>query len=51
MTDVADAGAGRGASSGVGFAIPVDQVRGLVQQALTYGKVPSPLSIFMCRVA
>ena len=37
--------AGRGASSGVGFAIPVDQVTGLVQQALTYGKVGSSLAL------
>ena len=31
--------AGKGSSSGVGFAIPVDQVKGLVQQILQFGKV------------
>lgn len=30
---------GKGSSSGVGFAIPVDQVKGLVQQILQFGKV------------
>ena len=39
--------AGRGASSGVGFAIPVDQVTGLVQQALTYGKVGPSLAFIL----
>jgi S1-C subfamily serine protease len=32
-----------GASSGVGFAIPIDQARGLVEQILTYGKVVRPV--------
>lgn len=35
--------AGRGASSGVGFAIPIDQVKGLVEQILTYGRVMRPV--------
>lgn len=30
---------GKGSSSGVGFAIPVDAVKGLVQQILQFGKV------------
>ena len=34
--------AGRGASSGVGFAIPIDSVKGLVDQILQYGKVVRP---------
>jgi S1-C subfamily serine protease len=35
--------AGKGASSGVGFAIPIDTARGLVEQILTYGKVVRPV--------
>jgi S1-C subfamily serine protease len=34
--------AGKGASSGVGFAIPVDTVKGLVDQILQYGRVMRP---------
>lgn len=34
---------GRGASSGVGFAIPIDTVRGLVEQILTYGRIVRPV--------
>ena len=34
---------GKGASSGVGFAIPIDTVRGLVDQILTYGRVVRPV--------
>jgi S1-C subfamily serine protease len=34
--------AGKGASSGVGFAIPIDTVKGLVDQILTYGRVLRP---------
>ena len=34
---------GRGSSSGVGFAIPIDTVRGLVEQILTYGRVVRPV--------
>lgn len=34
--------AGKGASSGVGFAIPIDTVKGLVDQILTYGRVMRP---------
>lgn len=34
--------AGKGASSGVGFAIPVDTVKGLVEQILQYGRVMRP---------
>ena len=34
---------GKGASSGVGFAIPIDTVRGLVEQILTYGKIVRPV--------
>jgi S1-C subfamily serine protease len=33
---------GKGASSGVGFAIPVDTVKGLVEQILQYGRVMRP---------
>lgn len=33
---------GRGASSGVGFAIPIDSVKGLVDQILRYGRVVRP---------
>lgn len=35
--------AGRGASSGVGFAIPVDSVKGLVEQILRFGRVIRPV--------
>lgn len=35
--------AGKGASSGVGFAIPIDTAKGLVEQVLTYGKVVRPI--------
>jgi S1-C subfamily serine protease len=34
---------GRGASSGVGFAIPVDSARGLVEQILKFGRVVRPV--------
>ena len=34
---------GRGASSGVGFAIPVDSVKGLVDQILRFGRVIRPV--------
>lgn len=34
---------GRGASSGVGFAIPVDSVKGLVDQILKFGRVIRPV--------
>lgn len=34
--------AGKGASSGVGFAIPIDTVKGLVDQILRYGRVMRP---------
>uniref|UniRef100_A0A7R9VQK3 PDZ domain-containing protein n=1 Tax=Chlamydomonas euryale TaxID=1486919 RepID=A0A7R9VQK3_9CHLO len=33
---------GKGASSGVGFAIPISMVEGLVDQILTYGRVMRP---------
>jgi len=33
---------GKGASSGVGFAIPVDTVKGLVTQILEFGRVMRP---------
>lgn len=33
---------GKGASSGVGFAIPIDTVKGLVDQILQYGRVMRP---------
>lgn len=33
---------GKGASAGVGFAIPIDTVQGLVKQILAYGKVVRP---------
>ena len=36
-------GTGRGASSGVGFAIPIDSVKGLVEQILQYGRVVRPI--------
>ena len=35
--------AGKGASSGVGFAIPIDTAKGLVEQVLKYGKVVRPV--------
>lgn len=35
--------AGKGASSGVGFAIPIDTAKGLVEQVLKYGKVVRPI--------
>ena len=38
-----DACSGRGASSGVGFAIPVDSVKGLVDQILKFGRVIRPV--------
>jgi S1-C subfamily serine protease len=34
--------AGKGSSSGVGFAIPIDTVKGLVDQILQYGQVMRP---------
>ncbi|CAL5218990.1 g745 [Coccomyxa viridis] len=34
---------GKGASSGVGFAIPIDTAKGLVEQVLKYGKVVRPI--------
>ncbi|KAI7844814.1 hypothetical protein COHA_001694 [Chlorella ohadii] len=34
---------GKGASSGIGFAIPIDTVRGLVEQILKYGRVVRPV--------
>ncbi len=33
---------GKGTSSGVGFAIPMDSVEGLVEQILAYGRVVRP---------
>jgi S1-C subfamily serine protease len=33
---------GKGSFSGVGFAIPIDTVRGLVDQILTHGRVRRP---------
>lgn len=41
-TAIADP-SGRGASSGVGFAIPIDQVKGLVSQILQYGRIVRPV--------
>ena len=35
--------AGKGASSGVGFAIPIDTAKGLVEQVLKFGKVVRPI--------
>lgn len=35
--------AGKGANSGVGFAIPIDGTKGLVEQILQYGKVVRPI--------
>lgn len=37
--------AGRGASSGVGFAIPIDTVNGLVDQILKFGRVVRPVRV------
>eukprot|EP00884_Botryococcus_braunii_P003646 jgi/Botrbrau1/13282/Bobra.27_2s0005.3 len=34
---------GKGTSSGVGFAIPIDTVKGLVDQVLQYGKIVRPV--------
>lgn len=34
---------GKGSSSGIGFAIPIDTVRGLVEQILKYGRVVRPV--------
>jgi S1-C subfamily serine protease len=34
---------GRGANAGVGFAIPVDTVKGIVQQIIQYGKIVRPI--------
>ena len=34
--------AGRGSSAGVGFAIPIDSMRGLIDQILKYGRVVRP---------
>lgn len=33
---------GKGASSGIGFALPIDAVKGLVSQILEYGRVVRP---------
>jgi S1-C subfamily serine protease len=41
-TAIADP-SGKGVSSGVGFAIPIDTARGLVDQILMYGKVTRPV--------
>eukprot|EP00887_Chlorella_sp_A99_P005565 scaffold1.g5565.t1 len=41
-TAIADP-SGRGGFSGVGFAIPIDTVKGLVEQILTYGRVVRPV--------
>lgn len=41
-TAIADP-SGKGANSGVGFAIPIDQVKGLVEQILTYGRIIRPV--------
>ncbi|GFR43555.1 hypothetical protein Agub_g4648, partial [Astrephomene gubernaculifera] len=41
-TAIADP-SGKGASAGVGFALPIDSVRGLVEQILTYGRVLRPV--------
>ena len=35
--------AGKGSNSGIGFAIPIDQVKGLVDQILTYGRIIRPV--------
>lgn len=39
---IIDSSTGKGASSGVGFAIPIDTVKGLVDQILQYGRVMRP---------
>lgn len=41
-TAIADP-SGRGANAGVGFAIPIDSARGLVEQILKYGRVVRPV--------
>ncbi len=41
-TAIADP-SGKGASSGVGFALPIDAVQGLVDQILQYGRVLRPV--------
>ncbi|KAG7672422.1 putative Protease Do-like 1, chloroplastic [Nannochloris sp. 'desiccata'] len=41
-TAIADP-SGKGSSSGVGFAVPIDTVKGLVEQILTYGRVVRPV--------
>ena len=41
-TAIADP-SGKGASSGIGFAIPIDTVKGLVDQILKYGRVIRPV--------
>jgi S1-C subfamily serine protease len=41
-TAIADP-SGKGSSSGVGFAVPIDTVKGLVEQILTYGRVVRPI--------
>ena len=41
-TAIADP-SGKGSSSGVGFAVPIDTVKGLVDQILTYGRVVRPV--------
>ena len=41
-TAIADP-SGKGSSSGVGFAIPIDTVKGLVDQILKYGRVVRPV--------
>ena len=41
-TAIADP-SGRGSSSGIGFAVPIDGVKGLVDQILMYGRVVRPV--------
>lgn len=41
-TAIADP-SGRGSSSGVGFAIPIDSVKGLVEQILKFGRIVRPV--------
>jgi len=41
-TAIADP-SGRGANSGVGFAIPIDSVKGLVEQILKFGRIVRPV--------
>ena len=43
LTDCRAVCAGKGANSGVGFAIPIDGAKGLVEQILQYGKVVRPI--------